>query len=130
MPRQQSPPASHLQAESAVLAIYLLALAVQDRTKIRPLICSLTLAELGKRLAGREGKESVKKVLSQEEINVMIRAARSGAQAVVPVTQTSVVTAWDGRLAGRMEQEQMQALTRLHQTLGLQYHDVDRIPRS
>jgi len=58
----------------------------------------------------------VKKVLSQEEINVMIRAARSGAQAVVPVTQTSVVTAWDGRLAGRMEQEQMQALTRLHQT--------------
>jgi len=55
-------------------------------------------------------------MLSQEEINAMIRAARSGAQPVVPVVQPAAVTAWDARLTGRMGQEHLQALTRLHQT--------------
>ncbi len=58
----------------------------------------------------------MKKVLSQEEIDEMIRAARSGAQTAAPMVQAPAVTAWNGRLAGRVGQEHMQAINRLHQT--------------
>ena len=58
----------------------------------------------------------MKKVLSQEEIDDMIRAARSGGQAVAPIVQPPAVTPWNGRLAGRIGQEHMQAINRLHQT--------------
>ncbi|MGA8309960.1 MAG: hypothetical protein WB755_08015, partial [Terriglobales bacterium] len=58
----------------------------------------------------------MKKILSQEEIDSMIRTARSGTAVPAAPVQTGVVTSWDGRLAGRIGQEHMQALTRLHQT--------------
>ena len=58
----------------------------------------------------------MKKVLSQDEIDSMIRTARSGVPDVAVLVQPAAVTPWDGRLAGRIGQEQMQSLTRLHQT--------------
>ncbi len=58
----------------------------------------------------------MKKVLTQEEIDNLIRTARSGAVAPRPVVQTPAVTPWDGRLAGQIGQEHMLAINRLHQT--------------
>jgi flagellar motor switch protein FliM len=58
----------------------------------------------------------VKKILSQEEIDDMIHTARSGASAAAPMVQPPAVTVWDGRLAGRIGEEHMQAFNRLHQT--------------
>ncbi len=58
----------------------------------------------------------MKKVLSQEEIDNLIRAARPGAVAVAPVVQRPAVVPWNGRLAGQIGQEHMQAINRLHQT--------------
>ena len=56
----------------------------------------------------------MKKVLSQEEIDNLIRAARPG-EASSPAVQQPAVTPWDGRLAGQIGQEHMQAINRLHQ---------------
>jgi flagellar motor switch protein FliM len=58
----------------------------------------------------------MKKVLSQKEIDEMVRRARSPAEAPAAVTPPVVVTVWDGRLAGQIGQEQMQAISRLHET--------------
>lgn len=57
----------------------------------------------------------MKKILSQEEIDAMIRTVHSGTPNPATPVQRAV-TPWDGRLAGRIGQEHMQALTRLHQT--------------
>ncbi len=61
-------------------------------------------------------KTAMKKVLSQEEIDSLIRAARAGPGAAAPVAEQPAVTLWDGRLAGQIGQEHMQAINRLHQT--------------
>lgn len=58
----------------------------------------------------------MKKVLSQEEIDNLIRASRLSAETVAPVVLAPTVTLWDGRLAGQIGQEHMQAINRLHQT--------------
>jgi len=60
--------------------------------------------------------DSMKKVLSQEEIDNLIRAARPGAEAAAPASNAPTVVLWDGRLAGQIGQEHMQAINRLHQT--------------
>jgi flagellar motor switch protein FliM len=57
----------------------------------------------------------MKKVLSQEEIDALIRAARPGAKAAAPRVEQATVVPWDGRLAGQVGQEHMQAINRLHQ---------------
>jgi flagellar motor switch protein FliM len=57
----------------------------------------------------------MKKVLSQEEIDALIRTARPGAKAAAPRIEQPTVVPWDGRLAGQIGQEQMQAINRLHQ---------------
>jgi flagellar motor switch protein FliM len=61
----------------------------------------------------------MRKVLTQEEIDNLIRAARSGTGAPAPRIQPPAVTAWDGRVAGQIGQEHMQAINRLHQTFAL-----------
>jgi len=58
----------------------------------------------------------VKKILSQDEIDDMIRAARSGTQGAAPTVQAPAISPWNGRLAGRIGQEHMQAINRLHQS--------------
>ena len=60
-------------------------------------------------------KTSMKKVLNQEEIDSLIRAARAGAGPTAPVVEPPSVTLWDGRRAGQIGQEHMQAINRLHQ---------------
>jgi flagellar motor switch protein FliM len=57
----------------------------------------------------------MKKVLSQEEIDALIRAARPGAKAAAPRVEQPAVVPWDGRLAGQVGQEHMLAINRLHQ---------------
>src|SRR5689334_9679838 len=57
----------------------------------------------------------MKKVLSQEEINALIRAAGPGAKAADPRVEQPSIVPWDGRLAGRVGQEHMQAINQLHQ---------------
>src|SRR5713101_2923511 len=59
----------------------------------------------------------MKKVLTQEEIDNLIRAARAGGPgATAPVVEPPALTAWDGRQAGQIGQEHMQAINRLHQS--------------
>lgn len=56
------------------------------------------------------------KVLNQEEIDAMVRAARSGGAAVQTSAQTKVhVESWDIRRAGQIGREQLQAITLLHE---------------
>ena len=57
----------------------------------------------------------MKKVLSQKEIDDMIRVARSSAEAPAAMIQKPAVTLWDGRLAGQIRQEHTQAINRLHE---------------
>ena len=47
-------------------------------------------------------KTSMKKALSQEEIDTLIRAARAGAGTAAPVVEPPAVTLWDGRRAGQI----------------------------
>ncbi len=62
---------------------------------------------------------STKKVLSQEEIDEMVRTAEAGGTQASPAetAQPHSVTLWDGRLAGQIGQEHMQAINRLHETV-------------
>ncbi len=57
----------------------------------------------------------MEKVLNQEEIDAMVRAARSGnkAEAISPVP--SHVERWDVGRAGQIGREQLQAITQLHE---------------
>jgi flagellar motor switch protein FliM len=55
----------------------------------------------------------MEKVLSQEEIDAMVRAARSGGTAQLPAQPQ--VEAWDIRRAGQIGREQLQAITQLHE---------------
>ena len=61
-------------------------------------------------------KTSMKKVLSQEEIDSLIRAARAGPGAAAPIVEQPAVTLWDGRQARQIGQEHTRAINRLHQT--------------
>jgi flagellar motor switch protein FliM len=54
----------------------------------------------------------MKKALSQEEIDTLIRAARAGAGTAAPVVEPPAVTLWDGRRAGQIGQGRMQAINR------------------
>jgi flagellar motor switch protein FliM len=58
----------------------------------------------------------MKKVLSQKEIDEMVRHARSPAEIPAAAPATSSVTLWDGRLAGQIGREHMQAISRLHES--------------
>jgi flagellar motor switch protein FliM len=57
----------------------------------------------------------MEKVLSQEEIDAMVRAARSGGRAEAPRTVQPKVERWDLRRAGQIGREQLQAITLLHE---------------
>jgi flagellar motor switch protein FliM len=57
----------------------------------------------------------MKKILSQKEIDEMIRSARHSPEVTAPIVQPPAVTLWDGRLAGQIGQEHMQAINRLHE---------------
>jgi flagellar motor switch protein FliM len=65
---------------------------------------------------GEQKKVAMKKVLSQREIDEMVRQARSPAEISATAGAPSAVTLWDGRLAGQIGQEHMQALSRLHES--------------
>ncbi len=58
----------------------------------------------------------MEKVLNQEEIDAMVRAARSGSASDRAVPPQSHVEPWDVRLAGQIGREQLQAITQLHET--------------
>jgi flagellar motor switch protein FliM len=59
----------------------------------------------------------MKKVLSQKEIDDMIRVARSSPEApVAAAVVPPVAILWDGRLASQIGRKHMQALSRLHET--------------
>lgn len=55
----------------------------------------------------------MERVLNQEEIDAMVRAARSGGASELP--QQPKVEAWDLRRAGQIGREQLQAITLLHE---------------
>ena len=57
----------------------------------------------------------MEKVLNQEEINAMVRAARSGIQADASIPAQPAVEPWDLHRAGEIGREQMQAITMLHE---------------
>jgi flagellar motor switch protein FliM len=61
-------------------------------------------------------KTSLKKVLTQEEIDNLIRAARAGPETTGTAGEHPSVTVWDGRQTGQIGQEHMQTINRLHQT--------------
>jgi flagellar motor switch protein FliM len=57
----------------------------------------------------------MRQVLNQEEIDAMMRAARSGAGADSGQAKPPKVELWDVRRAGQIGREQLQAITRLHE---------------
>ena len=57
----------------------------------------------------------VEKVLNQEQIDAMVRAARGG-QTAAPKTREKRVTAWDARSAGQIGREQMRVISTLHES--------------
>lgn len=57
----------------------------------------------------------MKQVLNQEEIDAMIRAARSGGGAESGQARLPKVELWDVRRAGQIGREQLQAITQLHE---------------
>jgi len=57
----------------------------------------------------------MEKVLNQEEIDAMVRAARSGRRGDAPLPAPPRVEPWDLRRAGQIGREQLQAITLLHE---------------
>ncbi|HEY3974068.1 MAG TPA: FliM/FliN family flagellar motor switch protein [Candidatus Sulfotelmatobacter sp.] len=57
----------------------------------------------------------MEKVLNQEEIDAMVRRARSGGAAEMLLPSTPQVETWDIRRAGQIGREQLQAITTLHE---------------
>lgn len=57
----------------------------------------------------------MQKVLNQEEIDAMVRAARGGGRADAPSGQPHAEP-WDVRRAGQIGREQLQAITQLHES--------------
>lgn len=57
----------------------------------------------------------MEKVLNQEEIDAMVRAARSGGTADASLPLQPQVEPWDARRAGQIGREQLQAITTLHE---------------
>src|SRR4051812_105117 len=55
------------------------------------------------------------KVLNQEEIDAMIRAARSGGRDAATLPQPPKVEVWDAKRAGQIGREQLAAITSLHE---------------
>jgi flagellar motor switch protein FliM len=58
----------------------------------------------------------MEKVLNQEEIDAMVRAARGGVRADGQQSHMPTVTAWDIRQAGQIGREQIRAIGTLHET--------------
>jgi flagellar motor switch protein FliM len=57
----------------------------------------------------------VEKVLNQQEIDAMVRAARSGGKAEEQGATAPRIELWDARRAGQIGREQLQAITLLHE---------------
>lgn len=57
----------------------------------------------------------MKKILTQEEIDAMVSAARGGPQEAAPKAKGPSVTLWDGRMTGQIDREQMRSITLLHE---------------
>lgn len=57
----------------------------------------------------------MQKVLNQEEIDAMVRAARSGGRAEISTPSAPHVEPWDVRRAGQIGREQLRAITSLHE---------------
>lgn len=57
----------------------------------------------------------MEKVLNQEEIDAMVRAARSGSSGGPAAMAQPHVEPWDFRRAGQIGREQLQAITQLHE---------------
>ncbi len=57
----------------------------------------------------------MEKVLNQEEIDAMVRQARSGGAAESALPAQPRVELWDVRRAGQIGREQLQAITTLHE---------------
>lgn len=58
----------------------------------------------------------MEKVLNQEEIDAMVRAARSGKGAAGTQASGPVVERWDLRQAGQIGRDQMRSISQLHET--------------
>jgi flagellar motor switch protein FliM len=58
----------------------------------------------------------MEKVLNQEEIDAMVRAARSGSPAATQLPSPPHLELWDVRRAGQIGREQLQAITALHES--------------
>ncbi len=56
----------------------------------------------------------MEKVLDQQQIDAMVRAARGG-RAAEPKTRAPIVAAWDVRQAGQIGREQMRSISTLHE---------------
>src|ERR1700682_5328118 len=57
----------------------------------------------------------MEKVLNQQEIDAMVRAARSGGKVEPGAAAESKAEAWDARRAGQIGRQQMQAINLLHE---------------
>lgn len=64
---------------------------------------------------GTEEPEIMQNELNQEQIDAMVRAARSGGRAEVREDKEAKVEPWDVRRAGQIGREQLQAITQLHE---------------
>ena len=58
----------------------------------------------------------MQKLLNQEEIDALVRAARGGGRIEKLATEPPHVEAWDVRRAGQIGREQLQTITLLHET--------------
>jgi flagellar motor switch protein FliM len=61
-------------------------------------------------------EEAMEKVLNQEEIDAMVRAARGGPGSSTEKVREAVVVPWDVRQAGQIGREQVQAISTLHES--------------
>jgi flagellar motor switch protein FliM len=59
--------------------------------------------------------DRMEKVLNQEEIDAMVRAARTGGRVETRTPAQPMVELWDARKAGQIGREQLQAITVLHE---------------
>jgi flagellar motor switch protein FliM len=57
----------------------------------------------------------MEKVLNQEEIDAMVRAARGGSDGGTAAAKAAVVTLWDARQAGQIGSDQVRQISSLHE---------------
>ena len=102
--------------ESRVSQIHSLAV-VRLRSRLEEMMSANGQASArGSQRHERLRSDAMQKVLNQEEIDAMVRAARGGTRAEQRREVPSHVEPWDVRRAGQIGREQLQTITTLHES--------------